>query len=100
VELCQRVIVGVNRFVMEERENPPAFRIDPAMERARIACVSELRASRDAYKWKKALDRLEVAARGTENLMPPIVDAAEAQATVGEISDTLRKVFGEYRDAG
>jgi methylmalonyl-CoA mutase N-terminal domain/subunit len=99
VESGERVIVGVNRFVMDERANPPAFRIDPAMERARVACVRELRTSRDAAGWKQALDRLENAARGTENLMPAIMDAAQAYATVGEISDTLRGVFGEYRDA-
>jgi len=100
VESGERVIVGVNRFVMEDRGNPTAFRIDPAMERSRIDCVRELRAGRDAEAWKRALERLRDAARSTENLMPPIIDAAQAFATVGEISDTLREVFGEYRDAG
>jgi methylmalonyl-CoA mutase, N-terminal domain len=99
VESGQRVIVGVNRFVMEDHTNPPAFRIDPAMERARIASVRKLRSGRDRVTWKQALDRLGQAARGTENLIPPIIDAAQAYATVGEISDTLRGVFGEYRDA-
>jgi methylmalonyl-CoA mutase N-terminal domain/subunit len=98
VESGERVIVGVNRFTMEDRGNPPAFRIDPAMERSRIDCVRELRAGRDAAEWKRALDRLGKAARGMDNLMPRIVDAAQAYATVGEISDTLRGVFGEYRE--
>src|SRR5271165_6259245 len=93
VESGERVIVGVNKFQMEDGGNPPAFRIDPAMERARIECVRELRAGRDAGAWKLSLDRLGCAARSTENLMPRIVDAAAAYATVGEISDTLRGVF-------
>jgi methylmalonyl-CoA mutase N-terminal domain/subunit len=100
VEAGERVIVGVNQFQMEDGGNPPAFRIDPAMERARIEGVRELRAGRDAVAWKRALDRLGEAARSTENLMPRIMEAAHAYATVGEISDTLREVFGEYRDAG
>ena len=56
-------------------------------------------AGRDAEAWKRSLDALEAAARGTENVMPPILDAAAAWATVGEISDTLRRVFGEYRES-
>jgi methylmalonyl-CoA mutase N-terminal domain/subunit len=85
---------------MEEREKTPVFRIDPALERAQIESLRELKASRDAEALRLRLERLEAAARGTENLMPAILDAAEAYATVGEISDTLRRVFGEYRDAG
>jgi methylmalonyl-CoA mutase N-terminal domain/subunit len=100
VESGERVIVGVNRFPMEDRGNPPAFRIDPAMERSRIDCVRHLRAGRDAGAWQLALHRLGEAARSTENLMPRIMEAAQAYGTVGEISDTLREVFGEYRDAG
>ena len=100
MEAGERVIVGVNKFQMEDGGNPPAFRIDPAMERSRIDFVRELRAGRDAVAWKLALDRLGKAARSTENLMPRIMEAAQAYATVGEISDTLREVFGEYRDAG
>jgi methylmalonyl-CoA mutase N-terminal domain/subunit len=100
VETGERVIVGVNRFAQDEGadEKVPVFRIDPAMERARIEAVRELRATRDAESWKCSLSELEAAARGTENLMPAIVAAVGKGATVGEISDTLRKVFGEYRD--
>jgi methylmalonyl-CoA mutase N-terminal domain/subunit len=100
IEKGQRIIVGVNRFRMEEREKTPVFRIDPANERARIESMREMRARRNAAKWQQSLAQLETAARGTENLMPRILGAAEAYATVGEISDTLRRVFGEYRDAG
>jgi methylmalonyl-CoA mutase N-terminal domain/subunit len=100
IEKGQRIIVGVNRFRMEEREKTPVFRIDPANERARVESLREMRARRDAAKWQQSLAQLETAARGTENLMPRILGAAEAYATVGEISDTLRRVFGEYRDVG
>jgi len=65
-----------------------------------VESVTMLRAERDAVAWQRSIDALEAAARGSENLMPRIVAAAEAAATVGEISDALRRVFGEYRDRG
>ncbi len=104
VESGQRIIVGVNRFAgvnrspMAGREEPTVFRVDPSTERAQVESVRALRAMRDAAGWRASLNALETAARGTENLMPPILAAAEAYATVGEISDTLRGVFGEYRE--
>ncbi len=98
VEKGERVVVGVNRFQAEDRQDVPVFRIDPAMERTRVAEVRALRAGRDEATTRARLAALEAAARGTENLMPRIVDAAAAEATVGEISDTLRAVFGEYRE--
>ena len=100
VEAGARVIVGVNRFQMAEAETVPVFRINPEIERAQVENVRALRLQRDACTWKQRLEDLESAARGGGNLMPPILAAAEASATVGEISDTLRVVFGEYRDAG
>jgi methylmalonyl-CoA mutase N-terminal domain/subunit len=100
VESGKRIIVGVNRFRMEERGKVPVFRLDPARERAQVESVRELRQNRDASAWAASLERLEQTARGKENLMPAIVEAAASFATVGEISDRLRKVFGEYLDAG
>ncbi|HWF09722.1 MAG TPA: methylmalonyl-CoA mutase family protein [Bryobacteraceae bacterium] len=99
VESGKRVIVGVNRFQMEESVKSPVFRVDPANERARVEEVRAMRVNRDAARWRESLERIETAARSTENLMPRIVAAAEARATVGEISDVLRRVFGEYREA-
>lgn len=99
VESARRVVVGVNRFQMDEREKAPVFRIDPAIERGQVEAVRRLRAGRDAAKWRQSLAALETAARGNANVMPHILAAAEACATVGEISDTLRSVFGEYREA-
>jgi methylmalonyl-CoA mutase N-terminal domain/subunit len=98
VESGKRVIVGVNRLQSDEPAKTPVFRINPAVEKARIEEVRAVRAGRDAKAWASSLSALERAARGTDNLMPLIVAAAEADATVGEISDTLRRVFGEYRD--
>lgn len=100
IESGERIIVGVNRYQTPEEASMPVFRIDLEIERAQVARVRELRATRDRAAWGAALDSLEVAARGDENLMPRILDAAAANATVGEISDRLRSVFGEYRDAG
>ncbi|MDQ1473078.1 MAG: methylmalonyl-CoA mutase, N-terminal domain [Bryobacterales bacterium] len=98
VESGERVIVGVNRFQTSERENVPVFRINPEIERAQVHAVQALRAQRDDVTWKQRLSELDSAARCGENLMPRIVAAAEASATVGEISDALRAVFGEYRE--
>src|SRR5580698_2212282 len=98
IESGRRTIVGVNRFRMEEHDKAPAFRIDPANERSQIESLRKMRACRDAAKWQQSLSALESAARSTENLMPRILAAAEAHATVGEISDALRRVFGEYHD--
>jgi methylmalonyl-CoA mutase N-terminal domain/subunit len=100
IEKGERVIVGVNRFQMEEREKVPVFKIDPAVERAQVESVRALRASRDQAVLDGRLAELEAAARGDANLMPGILAAAAALGTVGEISDTLRRVFGEYRDVG
>jgi methylmalonyl-CoA mutase N-terminal domain/subunit len=100
IESGERVIVGVNRFQMEEREKTPVFRIDPAAEKGQVEGLRELRATRDNLTLRQRIDDLETAARGAENLIPHILAAAEAYGTVGEISDTLRRVFGEYRDAG
>ncbi len=99
IESGDRVIVGVNRFQMENEEKMPVFKINPEIEQAQVAGVRAVRAQRDHARWADALSALETAARGEENLLPRIMAAAEANATVGEISDTLRTVFGEYRDA-
>ena len=98
VESGERVIVGVNRFQKEGERPPPTFRVDPAAERAQIEKLRGVRASRDSGTVAEKLAALEQAARGDANLMPAIVEAAGAHATLGEISDRLRAVFGEHRD--
>ena len=98
IESGQRVVVGVNRFQKEEERVVPTFRLDPALEKAQIECVRKVRAGRSHSAVAEKLAALERAARGSDNLMPPIMDAAGVYATVGEISDCLRGVFGEYRE--
>jgi methylmalonyl-CoA mutase N-terminal domain/subunit len=98
VERGETVVVGVNRFRQSDADSPGTFRVDPALERNQIERLRELRASRPAADVEARLDALEQAARGSDNLMPRILDACEALATVGEISDRLRRVFGEYRE--
>jgi methylmalonyl-CoA mutase N-terminal domain/subunit len=97
IETGDRVVVGVNRFQMDEKQAIPTFRLDPALERAQVERLREVRASRSGSAVDRAMAGLEQTARSGENLMPHIVEAAGAMATVGEISDRLRAVFGEYR---
>jgi len=99
VEHLEQVVVGVNRFRLEEEIPVPILRIDESLERNQVERVRALRARRDVGPWKQSLTAVEEAARSGENLLPHILRAVENYATVGEISDTLRKVFGEYKEA-
>jgi len=99
VESGRRVVVGMNRFQLQNEHAVPTFRIDPALERAQVEKLRQVRSSRSAEAVEERLAALESAARDNRNLMPPIIEAADAFATVGEISDRLRSVFGEYREA-
>jgi methylmalonyl-CoA mutase N-terminal domain len=92
------VVVGVNEFVSEQEAAVPIQRIDEALEQRQVERVRALRVRRDAGVHAAALRGVEDAARGGENLMPRIVNAVESYATVGEIADVLRGVFGEYRE--
>jgi methylmalonyl-CoA mutase, N-terminal domain len=94
-----QVVVGVNRFAAAEERAIPTMRIDPQIERAQIARVQALRLRRDAAKAQSALGEVARRAATSENLMPAILNAVEAYATVGEISDSLRAAFGEYQEA-
>jgi methylmalonyl-CoA mutase N-terminal domain/subunit len=99
VETKERIVVGVNEFQAEEERQIPTLRIDPALEREQVARLQALRVKRDAGKTQATLTELERRARSSENLLPSILAAVEALATVGEISDTLRLVFGEYQES-
>jgi len=99
VESREQIIVGVNQFVLPEVRAIPVFRVDPSIEQQQRQSLARIKATRDPAGVTRALAELEEAARGQENLMPAILRAVEAYATVGEISDTLRQVFGEYREA-
>ena len=91
------IVVGVNRFATDEATPIETQRIDPRIEAEQAARAAALRASRHAEAQRAALHRVDEAARDGTNLVPPIIAAVEAQATVGEIADTLRGVFGQYQ---
>ena len=103
VEKKQQIVVGVNDFVGSTEGNDariiPILRIDAQIERSQIARLGALRAKRDTVRAKSALAELQRRAATTENLLPAILAAVEAYATVGEISDALRRVFGEYLES-
>jgi methylmalonyl-CoA mutase N-terminal domain/subunit len=96
VETGQQVVVGVNRFRAGETQSFAAFRNDPGSERAQVERLREVRSSRSDTVVRERLGALEQAARGTENVVPPILECCAALGTLGEISDTLRAVFGEW----
>jgi methylmalonyl-CoA mutase N-terminal domain/subunit len=97
VEKDERIVVGLNKFKVEEESPKGLLRVDPSVGERQVAKLAKLKADRDGFATVKALYALERAARGEENLMPPILAAVKAYATLGEICDVLRKVFGEYR---
>jgi len=99
VDSGEQVVVGVNRFQVEEERPIPTMQVDPEIEQSQVARLNKLRARRDGAKATAALAEVERRARGAENLMPAILLAVESYATVGEISDALRRAFGEYRES-
>jgi methylmalonyl-CoA mutase N-terminal domain/subunit len=99
IEAGERVVVGVNRFVEEEPVRVDIHRHLEAVAAERAAALRALREERDARRVTGALEGLRAAAAGGANVMPALVEAATAYATIGEICGTLREVFGEYRAA-
>ncbi len=97
VESKDQTVVGVNAFRAEDPP-VPALVLDPALEERQVARVRALRARRDGTAARQAVDAVREAARGTDNLVPHLLAAVKAEATLGEISDALRDVFGEYRE--
>ena len=98
LEEKRAIVVGVNRFTVEQEVRPALLRMDIEMGKRQAAKVAALRQRRDNEQVQQTLRALEQGARGTENLMPLIIGAVEAYATLGEISDTMRRVFGEQRE--
>jgi len=98
IEEGTRVVVGVNRFILQEKKRTIDYlRVDPKVEEAQRRRLNQLRRSRDKRRVEEALDGLRRAAEGNDNLLPPILQAVEAKATLGEICDVLRQIFGEYK---
>jgi methylmalonyl-CoA mutase, N-terminal domain len=98
IDAGEAVVVGVNRYATDEAAGIDVLRIDGALEAQQAERVRAVRAARDGAAWRSALDAVSRAARGTDNLVPPIVQAVEDGATLGEVADTLRAVFGEHQE--
>ena len=98
IESGERVIVGVNKFQIEEQEKPELLQVDPKVEEVQIAALQSVRAQRNQEKVDRRLQALKQAADAGENLMEPILDTVRAYGSLGEICSVLRSVFGEYRD--
>ena len=102
IDSGEAVVIGMNRFANPDAERvavEDVFRIDPESESRQIERVRAVRSSRSEQAWRGALAAVEQAARDGSNLVPPIIAAVEAHATLGEFADTLRRVFGEYQDS-
>ncbi|WP_124727239.1 acyl-CoA mutase large subunit family protein [Staphylospora marina] len=97
IESGEEIVVGVNQFRLDHEPQPELMRVDPEIARQQIEALQALRNKRDGAAVQETLSRLKRAAEGTDNLMPYILDAVRAYATVGEICHTLRSVFGEYK---
>jgi len=98
IDSSETIVVGVNRYAIEESTSIQTLTIDPSIEQRQVDRVQRVRAARDHGAWRSALDGVIAAARATDNLVPPIIRAVEAHATVGEISDAMREVFGEHKE--
>lgn len=98
IEAGSRIVVGVNAYTLADEPIPPLMHIDPDLERQQVARLQALRAWRNNAQVEAVLHRLEQAARGSDNLMPLLIEAVECYATLGEIADTLRTVFGEHQE--
>jgi methylmalonyl-CoA mutase N-terminal domain/subunit len=98
IETKQRIVVGVNDFQVKEEPLRDILRISPEVERYQKQKLARVKSERDSAQVRESLVRLKKAAQGKDNLLPPILDAVKVYATLGEISDTLREVFGEYKE--
>jgi methylmalonyl-CoA mutase N-terminal domain/subunit len=93
----ERVIVGLNRFALDDEPEPSVFPLDPALEQGQRARLSQFKSDRDTNEVAARLEDVRAAARGSDNVLPPMKAALRANATLGEVSDALRDVFGVYR---
>ncbi|NPV49878.1 MAG: methylmalonyl-CoA mutase family protein [Candidatus Methanofastidiosum sp.] len=99
IEKRDSIVVGLNKFTMEEKLPEELLKVNPEVERLQIEKLKKLKSKRDNAKVKDLLEKIEDAARTDKNVMPPILEAVKSYATLGEISDSLRKVFGEYKSS-
>ena len=99
VDSGEQVVVGVNKCTAADGVTIDLLRVDPKVERQQVARLHQVRSSRSEAEWRAAINQVGRVAASGENLMPPIIAAVEARASVGEISNSLRGVFGEYRES-
>ncbi len=97
IERKERIIVGVNKFQVDEETKVPVLRVDPAIEDEQVQGLTRLKAERDQERLQNALEQLEIAARSESNLMDPVIAAVREYGSLGEICGVLRRVFGEYQ---
>jgi len=97
IDDATRVLVGVNKFTVDDEPEPRVLKIDPSLEREQVERLTKFKSARDLAKVESTLENLRAAARGTDNLLIPMKDALRANATLGEVSDALRDVFGVHR---
>ncbi|HZN18732.1 MAG TPA: methylmalonyl-CoA mutase family protein, partial [Micromonosporaceae bacterium] len=97
IDSAERVVVGLNRFALDEEEPYQPLRVDPAIEAEQAARLDALRRDRDGAAVRRALGELRAAAGGKDNVLYPMRDALRARATVGEVCDALREVWGRYQ---
>ncbi len=97
IESGERIYVGINKYVMEEPPLTNILKVDPKIGEMQVERLKKLRAERDQKKWKEALEKLREVSKSDENVMPAVIEAVKARATVGEICDVWRDVYGEYR---
>jgi methylmalonyl-CoA mutase N-terminal domain/subunit len=97
IESNDRVYVGINKYTMEEAPPTNLLRVDMKVGEVEVAKLKKLRAERDQSVWKKALEQLSQVSRTNDNVMPAVIEAVKARATVGEICDVWREIYGEYR---
>ena len=98
IEKQEKIIVGVNKYQMEEETHPEVLKVSDEQVKKQVRSLAALRQNRDNQGVAEALAQLKTAAQGSENVMPYIIAAVEKYATLGEISGTLRQVFGEYSE--
>ena len=97
IDAGERVVVGVNKFISEAEASHEPLRVDPAIEEEQAKRLAQLRVGRDGDEWRRRIGELKRAAAGSENVLVPLRGALAAQATVGEVCDALREVWGTYR---
>jgi len=99
LEQSERIVVGVNMFKTEKQYRPELLKVDPKIQEQQIDRLNQVKRQRDQAGVKRSLNRLKEVAKSTDNLMPAVLDAVKTYATLGEICDVLREVFGEYQEA-